>query len=75
MHHGQEWMMQMIKSLVMILALPIGGCVSAVSDSAICAGSARATTEHAAALADDGGLRSQVTGARLIRLLDAGCAR
>ena len=56
------------------LTLPVTGCVSAVSGDAICAGTKEARTEHAAALADDGGPLSLVTGARLIRLIDAGCA-
>lgn len=51
------------------------GCVTAVSDSALCAGTAQATTAHAAALAEDGGPRSLATGALLIRQLDAGCQR
>ena len=58
-----------------ILALPLAGCVSAASGEAVCDGTAEATTVHAAALADDGGPRSVVTGARLIALLDAGCGR
>ena len=56
-----------------MLTLPVTGCVSAVSGDAICAGTKEARTEHAAALADDGGPLSLVTGARLIRLIDAGC--
>lgn len=59
----------------MILTLPVAGCMSVASDSAICAGTAKATTAHAAALADDGGPRSVVTGALLIGQLDAGCGR
>ena len=55
------------------LTLPVTGCVSAVSGDAICAGTKEARTEHAAALADDGGPLSLATGARLIRLIDAGC--
>jgi hypothetical protein len=47
---------------------------SAVSGNAICGATEQARTEHAAALADDGGPLSLVTGARLIRLIDAGCA-
>jgi hypothetical protein len=47
---------------------------SAVNGNAICAGTEQARTEHAAALASDGGPLSLVTGARLIRLVDAGCA-
>jgi len=56
------------------LTLPASGCGIAVSADAICAGTETARTEHAAALADDGGPLSLVTGARLIRLIDAGCA-
>lgn len=52
------------------------GCASVgVSDSALCAGLAAPASEHAAALADDAGPRSVITGARLIRLIDAGCGR
>jgi hypothetical protein len=49
------------------------GCVSAVSSNAICDGTASVRTEHAAALADDGGDRSVVTGARLIAMIDGAC--
>ena len=58
----------------LMLTLPATGCGIAVSADAICAGTKAARTEHAAALADDGGDASVVTGARLIMLLDAGCA-
>jgi hypothetical protein len=44
------------------------------SGEAICGATEAARTEHATALADDGGPLSVVTGARLIRLIDAGCA-
>jgi len=47
----------------------------AVSDAAICDGTAAATTAHASALAEDGGPLSLKTGVRLVRLLDAGCGR
>ena len=59
--------------LVTILLLPAAGCVSAASDAAICGGTEAARREHAAALAADGGDRSVLTGAKLIRLMDAGC--
>lgn len=58
----------------LMLMLPVTGCVSVASGNAICDGTKAARTEHAAALADDGGPLSLVTGARLIRLIDAGCA-
>jgi hypothetical protein len=60
-------------SLVMILMLPAAGCVSGASDAALCGGTEAARREHAAALAADGGDRAVLTGARLIRLMDAGC--
>jgi hypothetical protein len=57
----------------LMLTLPVSGCVSAASTDAICAGTKAARTEHAAALVDDGGPLSLVSGAYLIQLLDAGC--
>ena len=57
----------------MMLALSVSSCGFAVNQAAICDGSARLRTDHAAALAQDGGNRSVVTGAALIRALDAGC--
>lgn len=56
-----------------MLTLPVTGCVSGASGEAICDGTEAARTEHAAALADDGGPLSLVTGAHLIGLVDAGC--
>ncbi len=56
-----------------ILMMIVTGCASAVSDSAICDGTVLSRTEHAAALAEDGGNQSVVTGARLIRQIDAAC--
>lgn len=58
----------------LMLMLPATGCTTAVSGDALCNGTATARTEHAAALVDDGGNLSVVTGAHLIRLIDAGCA-
>lgn len=57
----------------LMLTLPMIGCASAASIDAVCTGTEAARTEHAAALADDGGPLSIVSGAHLIRLLDAGC--
>jgi len=59
--------------LAMTLTLPVAGCMNVASAPAICDGTAAARTAHAAALAQDGGDASVVTGARLIGLLDAGC--
>jgi hypothetical protein len=47
--------------------------VNVRSGDAICDGTAAARSEHAAALVEDGGDKSVVTGARLIGLIDAGC--
>ena len=58
-----------------MLMLPLTGCVSVGSGDAICAGTESARTEHAAALARDGGPTSLVSGARLISLIDAGCGQ
>lgn len=69
-HVWTPWRRLMVVAPMMI----VSGCQSAgVSEGALCAGLARPTTEHAAALANDGGDQSVVTGARLIRLIDAGC--
>lgn len=68
--HASAWTKLL---LVMTLAFCATGCVSVVSNKAVCDGSEQARTDHAAALAQDGGVLSTVTGARLIRLLDAGC--
>lgn len=69
--HGNVWTRL---TLVMTLAFCATGCVNAASNKAVCDGSKQARTDHAAALAQDGGVLSTVTGARLIRLIDAGCA-
>ena len=59
--------------MMIALTLLSSGCVNAVSGEAVCDGTVSARTEHAAAPAVDGGPRSLVTGARLIKLMDAGC--
>lgn len=53
----------------------LSGCMNAASTSgpAICDGSHGLRTDHAAALAQDGGPLSMQTGAALIGTLDAGC--
>jgi hypothetical protein len=55
------------------LTLLVSGCVTVTSDSAVCDGTAALRTVHAAALVEDGGDRSIVTGQALIATLDAGC--
>ena len=49
------------------------GCMSAVNSNAICDATSAIRTEHAAALAVDGGDKSVVTGARLIAMIDGAC--
>lgn len=71
LRHADGWTML---AACLMLTLPASGCVSAVSGNAICAGTEQARTEHAQALAIDGGPLSLVAGARLIQILDAGCA-
>lgn len=60
--------------LAMTLLLPAAGCLSADA-AAICDGTRPDRTAHAKALAEDGGDKSVVTGARLLKKLDAGCGR
>lgn len=55
------------------LMLLVSGCASAVSDRAICDGTSADRSVHAAALAQDGGDLSVITGQVLIRKLDAAC--
>ena len=59
----------------MMMMLLVTGCVSAGSQSAICDGTVAARADHAASLADEASDRVVVTGARLIRLIDAGCGK
>lgn len=61
----------------MILPLFVSGCVSAIptSGDALCGGTRGARADHAAALAASSDDRVVATGARLIRLIDAGCAK
>lgn len=61
--------------MAMILLLPAGSCLNAASGNAICDATEAARSEHAAALSADGGDMSVVSGARLIRMIDAGCSK
>lgn len=47
--------------------------MSVWSQSALCDGTAEARNEHAAALIEDGGPKSLISGSYLIELLDVGC--
>ena len=57
----------------MTLTYCVTGCATVASNSAICDGTRAARTAHAGALAADGGDMSVMTGAALIRQLDAAC--
>jgi len=64
----------MLKALsTMTLLSFVTGCASAVNNNALCDGTASARTKHAAALAEDGGDASVVTGATLVMMIDAAC--
>jgi len=67
---GASWM-KLVACLM--LTLPVHGCVSAPSDSALCDGTEAARAAHAEALMDEASDAAVITGARLIGLLDAGC--
>ena len=60
-----------------ILTMIVTGCLRAdpaISDAqALCDGTERLRTDHAAALAADGGPLAVTTGRRLIATIDAGC--
>lgn len=59
----------------MILLFCASSCapVTPVSGDALCGGTRKARADHAEALAAEGSARAVITGARLIRLIDAGC--
>ena len=68
-----------MRPMAMILPLLVAGCMNGAAPTnpdgrAICDGTKTARTDHAAALAEDGGNASVVTGARLISQIDAACA-
>ncbi len=61
---------------VMTLPLLVAGCLNAIppADSALCDGTRQARADLAAALADSADDRAVLAGARLVKLIDAGCA-
>ena len=61
-------------SLFLAATTLLSGCATAPSSNAICDGTKQSRTAHAAALVEDGGPRSLITGAALIQQIDAGCA-
>ena len=61
-----------ISALVMALMI-LTGCFGGVDDSVLCERTDRPRTDHAAALATDGGPVSINTGRVLIATIDAGC--
>jgi len=67
---GASWMRW---AACLMLTLPVLGCVNAASQNAICDGTQASRADHAAALAQDGGDLSLVTGSTLISQIDAAC--
>lgn len=69
----------MLRSTLMVLAMlsltACGGLSAPDGRSGMCAGLEPLSDAHAAALLEDGGDRSVVTGERLLDGIDAGCAR
>lgn len=59
-----------------MLGMILTGCSAAlpVESPPLCEGTADLRTQHAAALAEDGGPASRSTGRALIATMDAGCA-
>lgn len=68
--HAKGWIRL---AACLMLTLPVLGCATAANKAAICDGTKAARTDHAAALAQDGGDLSVVTGSHLIAMIDAGC--
>lgn len=60
--------------MILMLCVSGSGCAAVISRDALCDGTREARADHAAALAAEGSDRAVVTGARLIALIDAGCA-
>lgn len=58
---------------VVILTMILTGCTAGPSREALCDGTARSRTAHAAALVVDGGPQSLASGRTLIAQIDAGC--
>lgn len=63
----------LIKLALVMLTLAVTSCANVVSNEAICDGTAIDRTEHARALAHDGGDQSVITGAKLIKKIDVAC--
>lgn len=57
---------------ILLAVMMLSGCITGASDSALVAGLRQPMTDHAAALAIDGGPLSQRTGRVLIAKFDAG---
>tara|TARA_R110000868_G_C10847245_1_gene760540 strand:+ start:369 stop:671 length:303 start_codon:yes stop_codon:yes gene_type:complete len=68
--HRRQFKMRTLE--ILMASLMLHGCVIAGSDSALVAGLSGPMTDHAAALAVDGGPLSQRTGRVLIAKFDAG---
>ena len=60
-------------TLSVMLVLLVSGCVTTVSDSAICDGSQSLREAHIKALLEDGGDASVISGAALLEALQSAC--
>lgn len=60
----------------MLLTLTLlTGCVTGTSSEALCDGLSPLADSHVEALLEDGGEKSTVAGANLVKALDAGCKK
>ena len=64
-----------IKLMILSMILALAQACAPVSLPALCTASESPMSDHAAALIEDGGDRSVVTGDYLMRVIDAGCGR
>ena len=63
----------LLGTLTLLVSACAGGVAGDKSLEAMCQRTAGTRTAHAAALADDGGVKSLLTGDKLILQLDGGC--
>ena len=64
-----------MKWFLLLMPIWLAQACAPVSLPALCTASVLPMNDHAAALIEDGGDRSVVTGDYLMRVIDAGCGR
>ena len=64
-----------MKWFLLLTPIWLAQACAPVSENALCTASVLPMSEHAAALIEDGGDRSVITGDYLLRIIDAGCGR